>query len=146
MELRKINNRLFRRIGDAYGQLIDAEHFLGRPSIAEGRLTKPSCNILYTPEGYEIHLALAGFKKEEVVVEIVGDFLQVRAEAERKESILEEEYLHMDFMPDMQERAFPLPPNADLEKIQAQYSNGLLIIRVPQGGQQGKKGKLISVT
>lgn len=131
MDRSPIRNNIFHRIGNTYGSLIDADHFLGRPSLEGNWLTKPTFNLRRVAEGYEIGLALPGFRKEEIDVSEAQGVLHVKAIAKRGSSAAQDEYLHMGFQPDKQERAIPLPGHADVAHIQAHYENGLLTILIP---------------
>jgi HSP20 family molecular chaperone IbpA len=130
MDKLSIQNQFFRRMGDAYGHLIDAQHFLGRSPLEDTRLTRPSCSIQRTEDSYLIRLAMPGFQKNEIDLQLNGRQLYVKAEASAQAGLQENNYLHVEFMPDRQERRLMLPPDADPERMSATYELGLLQIRI----------------
>ena len=94
---------------------------------------------------YEINVELPGVKAEDVDVSIDGDNLVVRGEkkSERKETgrtyfFSEREYGSF-------QRTFRLPPDADGEKIDAQYSDGLLQLKIAKQKSQKPEEKRISI-
>lgn len=131
MERDKVKNRLFSRIGSTYSNLVDRGHFLGRPAMEEGWLTRPSFQTRQLENGFEICLDLPGFQKEEITIQLTDGLLVVRAHAWDKASVAANRYPHLNFRPHRQERAFPLPAKVDPERIQATYANGLLTIALP---------------
>jgi len=90
-----------------------------------------------TTEGKEkevvVRFELPGFAPEEVKVEVLGELLTV--EAEHKEPVEKEEekekgkvergYAHV-------KRMVTLPPELELEKVEAIYRNGVLEVHLPR--------------
>jgi len=72
---------------------------------------------------------LPGFAPEELTVELRGDVLVVEAEhrvpAETTAATRERTYSHV-------RRMITLPPEVELEKMEAMYRNGVLEVRVPR--------------
>ncbi|MCP4315048.1 MAG: Hsp20/alpha crystallin family protein [Hyphomicrobiales bacterium] len=81
-------------------------------------------------DSYEINVELPGVKSEDVDVAIDGNTITVRGEkrSQREESgrtffFSEREYGSF-------QRTFRLPPDADGEKIEADYADGLLKLKI----------------
>jgi len=80
-----------------------------------------------------VRVELLGFELEEVKVEVVGELLTVEAEhmepVEKKEGKEKEKvergYAHV-------KRMVTLPPELELEKIEAVYRNGVLEVHLPR--------------
>ncbi|MCY6381618.1 Hsp20/alpha crystallin family protein [Hoeflea prorocentri] len=94
---------------------------------------------------YEITVELPGVRAEDVDVSIDGDNLVVRGEkkSEREESgrtyfFSEREYGSF-------QRTFRLPPDADGDQIDAQYSDGLLQLKIAKHKAQKPEEKKISI-
>jgi len=85
---------------------------------------------------------LPGFKPEEVKVELIGNLLKIEAEhKEEKETEtgkekIEKEYAHV-------KRELTLPPEVELEKVEAVYRNGVLEVHLPRKPEA--VGRLIEV-
>jgi len=78
---------------------------------------------------FVVRAELPGFTPEELTVELRGDVLVVEAEhrvpAETTAATRERAYAHL-------RRMITLPPEVELEKMEALYRNGVLEVRVPR--------------
>jgi len=78
---------------------------------------------------FGVRVELPGFAPEELTVELRGDVLVVEAEhrvpAEKTAETGERAYAHV-------RRMIILPPEVELEKMEALYRNGVLEVRVPR--------------
>jgi len=76
-----------------------------------------------------VRVELPGFAPEELKVEVTGEELTVEAEhkepAEKVEEKKERTYAHV-------KRVVTLPPEVELEKLEAVYRNGVLEVHVPR--------------
>lgn len=76
-----------------------------------------------------VRAELPGFALEELTVELRGDVLVIEAErkvpAETTAATRERTYAHV-------RRMITLPPEVELEKMEALYRNGVLEVRVPR--------------
>jgi len=79
-----------------------------------------------TEKEYVVRAEVPGFEVPELVVEVRGDVLTVRAE--HKETEGEKETRYAEF-----ERAMTLPPGVEANRIEARYHNGILEVHLPKG-------------
>lgn len=81
-----------------------------------------------TPKEVVVRAEVPGFDLADLKVEVVGDALKILAEhkEEKKEKEGEERYLGR------LERMVMLPPDVEVEKIEAVYRNGILEIHIPR--------------
>lgn len=90
---------------------------------------------------YRIEYAFAGFKKDEINVEIVGDILNVKAEKtepqNEKEKYLRKGLSFRDF-----EMSFKLMEEVDIAKITVKYEDGVLKINLPMRKEEAKSHKI----
>ncbi|MEM9982457.1 MAG: Hsp20/alpha crystallin family protein, partial [Bacteroidota bacterium] len=94
----------------------------------------------------QIEVAVPGLKKEDFNVEINENILTVssekKAETEQKE---EGRYTRREFHYSTFSRSFTLPKNVDAEKIEANYSEGILNITLPKLGEVKQPTKNITI-
>lgn len=83
-------------------------------------------------------MAAPGLKKNDFEILIEKDLLIVRANIESKEKKIEKFVRRQEFNYNNFERSFTLPKFVDLEKISADYVDGLLNITIPKN----KKSKV----
>ncbi|MGE0762958.1 MAG: Hsp20/alpha crystallin family protein [Bdellovibrionales bacterium] len=92
----------------------------------------PSCEVKEDAESYQMNFDLPGIDKEEVKVEVDGDRLTVRAERkEEKKEETDKQYLS-EINYGSYVRSFTLPEPINEKKIEANFKNGVLRIRVPK--------------
>ncbi len=102
-------------------------------------------DIFETDKGYEIEAEVPGMKKEDIEVNVTDRVLTIKGEKvdERKEEkkgarILERSY-------GVFERSFTLPEDADPDKIEAKYDNGVLKLLIPKRPESKSKKVKIEV-
>jgi HSP20 family protein len=92
----------------------------------------PACDVLEDKEGIKIVAELPGVTPEDVKLSLENNVLTIRGE---KKSVTEEttERVHRyERSYGTFERSFSLPSTVDPEKVEAEYTNGLLHITLPK--------------
>ncbi len=92
----------------------------------------PAVNISNKGETYVLDFSVAGFNKEDFKIAIENEVLTVSAEHKVENNVEEKNYTRKEFNYGSFKRSFTLPENADLEKIEAKYENGILNITIPK--------------
>ncbi|WP_281228938.1 Hsp20/alpha crystallin family protein [Flavobacterium aquiphilum] len=106
----------------------------------------PSVNLKETDLKLEIELAAPGLKKEDFKIEVDHRTLIISAEKEeKKESNKKDDYVRKEFNYQSFYRSFSLPDNADENKIEASYKDGILNVTIDKKNN-GKKKELKSIT
>ena len=101
--------------------------------FADRMLTRvPAANISETAEHFHIELAAPGLKKEDFKLKLERDMLSISVEQtnqvhEQERSYAKREYSYSSFV-----RAFTLPESANLDNIEAVYTDGVLCINIPK--------------
>lgn len=96
----------------------------------------PKAEIVENDTKYQIHLALPGFNKEDINLEIDNNVLQVTGERkfEKKENY---KYHKVETYYGKINRSFSIPENANVADLKATYNNGILELTIPK--QEVKK-------
>lgn len=89
-------------------------------------------HIFEKENSYQISVDLPGVVKQDLDIEIEGDLLGIKAVRKNE---LGEEYAKFD-------KKFKLPVDADKEKIEAAYENGVLKVAVPKAGANTNTRKI----
>ena len=105
----------------------------------------PAVNVLETPEGYQLEVAAPGLKKEDFSVSLQQNTLTIAATktTESNESAQNEnkpKYTRREFNFQSFKRTFTLPQTIDGERIQANYTNGILHVKLPKKEEAIEKG------
>ena len=127
-----------------------AENFFGRdddflPNLNFFNKTTPAVNILETPKIFTIELAVPGFKKDDFQVAIDNAVLIIKAKMEEVEEEKEMMWTRREWNYTQFERTFMLPENVLVDKIEANYENGILKVMLPKVKVEEKKLKEITI-
>ena len=100
----------------------------------------PAANISETPDHFHVELAAPGLKKEDFNLKLERDVLSVSVEQNNQNEHSSRNYAKREFSYSSFVRAFTLPDSANIEGIQAKYTDGVLMIDIPKR----EEAKLIS--
>jgi HSP20 family protein len=103
----------------------------------------PAVDVSEDDDNYLVEVELPGLSEKDVEVKVENGVLTIasrkdESREEKDEGYIRKERRHYSFS-----RSFSLPDNVDLEKITANFKNGLLDIAVPKA--PAAKPKLIEV-
>ena len=120
----------FRRIGDRYSRFINPYHFLGRNAFEKSWIA-PLTNVSQSEDAYLIELALPGFSKDNIQVNLEGDHLIVECQKDHGAPDKWPTAIRREYSYDQVREGFILPPNAKKDAISSNYENGVLSISIP---------------
>jgi HSP20 family protein len=92
----------------------------------------PEVDILESEKTYEIHFAVPGFEKDNFNLNVDDKMLTVSGERKFKEEESEKKYKSVRTSYGSFERTFTLPKNVNANKIEANYTNGILEVIIPK--------------
>jgi len=95
----------------------------------------PRVDIVETDKQYEIHVELPGLEKSDLSLKMEDGLLVLSGE---RKSVTEEKdrrFRRVERLYGRFERSFRLPKEADAEKIEAEFKNGLLMISIAKAQQ-----------
>ncbi|MFT4739214.1 MAG: HSP20 family protein [Paraglaciecola sp.] len=108
------------------------------------RTFSPQVDIAETENSFEIYLALPGFKKEDIHIDINADQLTVSGERKIKDEKQEKNFKSVETHYGTFSRSFYLPDNIDADKIDASYTDGILEVLVPKDEKKENK-RLVNI-
>ena len=92
---------------------------------------QPQINLVENEKNFEITLAVPGFKKNDIKLEVKDDNLKITGEYKFEQSD-DDKYHRKEIKSGVFERAFRLPENINIDKIEATHNDGLLKIKLPK--------------
>jgi len=104
---------------------------------------KPIVDIIERDKSYGFEIELPGFSEDEIDVRIEKNILTIKAKKEIKE---EEQGKNKHLISERVEkyyRSFMLPENANEEKIEAKFTNGILALDITK--KEKKEAKKIEI-
>ncbi|KAA0990529.1 Hsp20/alpha crystallin family protein [Dyadobacter aurulentus] len=99
----------------------------------------PAVNVVESKEGFRIEVAAPGLQKSDFKLNLEKNQLTISAQKEQKTEENEEKYTRREFKYNSFQRTFTLPNSIDGEKIEANYSEGILNIALPKREEAKEK-------
>jgi len=105
----------------------------------------PKINVAETDSGYSVEIAIAGFDKDDVKLELVDNDLTISAE--KQEEIKEEskEYLQREISSRSFRRVVRFPCDVDAGSADASYKNGVISVNFTKAKKEECCGLKIEV-
>ena len=139
MKLVKLGNPYYPVNKNLVDDLFDS--FLFNDTHAGVNSFNAATNIYETENDFRIELVLPGFNKEEVALNYHKEVLTVKAEKANQEEG-NNKYLRREFGAQNVEKEFKLPETINVEKIDAKFENGILVITLPKKEEALEKAPL----
>lgn len=92
----------------------------------------PPADVKETAQDYQLCLELPGMRLEELDIEMVGDMLTVRGQKREEREDARGSYRLSERRFGRFERSFPIPPDAEADRIDAQFKDGVLKVVLPK--------------
>ena len=106
----------------------------------------PKCYHAITKEGTNVFkLAVTGFDKSDIEIEVKDDFLVISGKQKDKEEKTDDVILHNSISQKSFEFAIKLSEKFDTDKIESDLKNGLLTVKIPLSEVILKKNKKIEI-
>ena len=106
--------------------------FLNENGDVPSRVTIPKANIMEDDKQFTLELALPGFKKENLNIELENERLKISSK-NTEEKVEENGKVHLrEFSSSSYERFFTIPENVEADKISAKYEDGVLKVYLPK--------------
>jgi HSP20 family protein len=96
------------------------------------KFSDPAANIIEHSDAFELNLAAPGLKKDDFKIQLDNNMLTVSSEIEDEKQEVGKNYTRREYHFGSFSRSFTLPKSIDLEKIKADYDNGILKVMLPK--------------
>ncbi|TVR37978.1 MAG: Hsp20/alpha crystallin family protein [Cryomorphaceae bacterium] len=105
----------------------------------------PSANIKELDDRFEVELAVPGFDKDDVNIELNAGLLTISSEKSEEKEDKDARYSRREFYYQSFKRSFRMPDNVNEEDIKAQVKNGILKVDIPKRTEE-KRTKTIQIS
>ena len=119
-------------------------NFLGRVDEYTGDV--PAVNIKEENDKFVLEMAAPGMKKDDFQINLDNYQLTISSEKKEEKKEKEDNYTRREFLYSSFSRSFTLPKTIDIEKIKADYKNGILSIVLPKKEEETKLTKQIKIS
>ncbi len=103
----------------------------------------PVVDVYDNDDNIVLKAEIPGIDKKDIEIDVKGRVLTLKGERSSDNEVKEDNYYRRERCFGKFERAFNLPVNVELDKIKANYKDGVLEIEIPK--PEEKKPKQISV-
>lgn len=150
MTLLKRNGSLLNPLPMLFDDFVNRDLFnWGNLNFSDTNTTIPAINIKETGAHYEVEVAAPGMTKKDFSIELDGNTLTISSvKSDQKTMNEDERYSRKEFSYQSFQRSFTLQKDVvDIEKIEARYENGLLLLLIPKKEEAKQKPpRLIQVS
>ena len=98
-----------------------------------------------SPEEYRIEAELPGVKQEDMELKVEDRVLTLRGERREEKEEKGKKYHRMESSYGSFMRSFTLPDDADEDKVDADYKDGLLTVRIPRTTPTESKARAVEI-
>lgn len=137
MNLIRFNNQ------PAFSDLFDHVFFNNVDHNYKHACRKPATNIVENEDHFELSLAVPGIEKDDIKIDLEDNMLTISSEKEVKNEDVN--YSRKEFAYHSFSRSFTLPKTVNVEKIKADYKNGILLVTLPKI-EEAKLKKAIKIS
>lgn len=113
--------------------------------VARGR-TIPAVNISENEKDFLVELAAPGMKKSDFNINLDRNVLSISSETKSETKEEGKQFTRKEFSYQSFQRSFTLPESVDQDKIEAQYDNGVLKIKLHKREEMVSKTKEIKIS
>lgn len=106
----------------------------------------PAVNIKDAKDQYLLEFAAPGLKKQDFKIDLDNYVLTVSSEKKQEKEEKESSYSRREFVYSSFSRSFTLPKTVNVDKIKADYSNGILSITLPKKEEEAKLTRQIEIS
>ncbi len=99
----------------------------------------PAMELIDKENEMVLKVELPGIEEENIELNVKGDVLTIKGERKKEEVKEGENYLFSEISYGKFERSIRLPKNVDFDKAEAEFKNGILVIRIPKKEEEKTK-------
>jgi HSP20 family protein len=107
--------------------------------VRQQGLAIPPVDIVEDEKQFEVHVALPGFKKENIQVEFSRNQLSIVGERQELKTDDSIKLHRVESFQGKFQRTFNIPDNVDRSQINARYQDGILTVVIPKHAESNLK-------
>jgi len=102
-------------------------------------ITLPAVNVIDTENEFMVDMAVPGLKKTDFDINIDNHILSIGVESKSEHDEKTKNYTRREFGYSSFKRTFAIPESVNVDKISADYSDGILKVHLPKKAEAKKK-------
>jgi HSP20 family protein len=105
----------------------------------------PAVDIAENEKEYEINAELPGMDEKDIDVKFADGRLTIKGEKREEKEEKDKNYYLSERRYGSFQRSFQVPDGVDTDKIEANFKNGVLTVRLPKSAEAQKREKKIAI-
>ena len=105
----------------------------------------PKMDLEETEKEYRITAELPGMEEKDVEVLLTGNSITLKGEKKEEKEEKGKSFYRVERSYGTFQRTVPLPEGIDLKKVDAEFKNGVLTVKLPKTAEAKTKGKKVPV-
>jgi HSP20 family protein len=101
--------------------------------VRSGQLWYPAADVYQTPEGWVVKVELAGVSPDDIKISIAGSVLHIEGSRKDGSCAAGADYHQMEITYSSFEKTLRFPAPIDGAKVEREFENGLLLIKLHKG-------------
>lgn len=146
--LTQLHQEIDRLLGDTLRGLgIPLMGIEGSLSNQQGHeaILKPNVDIEASEKEYTVTVEVPGVEEDNIQLELTQNMLIIKGEKSRQSEKKSKDVFRVERSYGAFQRVLSLPGDADLDKIEAAFKNGVLTVTLPRKAASKPEGKVIKV-
>ena len=131
-EIRKMH----REIDNVFSRFLESSNKIFHKEGFKENFREPLTNMKETDKEIIVEMEIPGVKKEEIILQVNKDVLEIRAKKESEIKVSKKGYSRHEKSFSGFYRKFALPTNVKVEEAQSEFKNGILKIRLPKSKEK----------
>lgn len=112
-------------------------------SITAGPTFTPVAEMHETPDAVELRVEVPGMEAKDLNVQVTAEAVSISGERKSEQKTEEKGMTRSEFRYGQFQRIIPLPTRIQNERVQAEYTNGILRLTLPKA--EAEKNKVVTV-
>ncbi|MDN5203296.1 Hsp20/alpha crystallin family protein [Fulvivirgaceae bacterium BMA10] len=142
MALVKYRNRFNDFAPISFNSLLDNFFNDSWDNTSENNRFFPKVDVAETDKSFEISLAVPGIKKEDFKIDVNDGLITISGERKFINEDKGKNYHSIETQYGSFNKSFQLPDNVKVDKIEAKYEDGILLVNVPKDQKKTLKSKI----
>lgn len=131
--------RIHREMDNMFRRFFESRNKIFKLDKELENFREPLADIKKTDKEYIIEIELPGVNKEDVILQVSNDLIEIRAKKQSELKIEKKGYLRHERSYSGFYRTIPLPFGVKADEVESEFKNGILKIKVPKSKEKIKK-------
>ncbi|MEK6835993.1 MAG: Hsp20/alpha crystallin family protein [Nanoarchaeota archaeon] len=131
--------RIHREMDNMFRRFFESRNKIFKLDKELENFREPLADIKKTDKEYIIEIELPGVNKEDVILQVSNDLIEIRAKKQSELKIEKKGYLRHERSYSGFYRTIPLPFGVKEDEVESEFKNGILKIKVPKSKEKIKK-------